>query len=290
MVTCKHVSEDKNLATSKYVTSIGMIIVAVVAFVIGLVAAPIVMPPSTGTTDSVWENIVKTGVIRVGTDPTWPPFESLNSTNQIVGFEVDLMDAIAKKLNKTVEWSSVLFDNIITSVKSKQLDLGVSGFSVTTDRLEEVQFTMPHSVTRGQVIMLQSKRDSLNITMLTSLTDLKTLSLKAGTQSGTTERDELDVAGVQYSAFSDYGMAIMDMASANPSVDCVYAETPITSSWIAQYQAQGKSIVIVYDTPYYPCAFVANKDAHTLVQMVDGALSDVIASGQLDTLRAKWHA
>jgi ABC-type amino acid transport substrate-binding protein len=284
------VSEDKNLATSKYVTSIGMIIVAVVAFVIGLVAAPIVMPPSTGTTDSVWDNIVKTGVIRVGTDPTWPPYESLNSTNQIVGFEVDLMDAIAKKLNKTVEWSSVLFDNIITSVKSKQLDLGVSGFSVTTDRLEEVQFTMPHSVTRGQVIMLQSKRDSLNITMLTSLTDLKTLNLKAGTQSGTTERDELDAAGVQYSAFSDYGMAVMDMASANPSVDCVYAETPITSSWIAQYQAQGKSIVIIYDTPYYPCAFVANKDAHTLVQMVDGALSDIIASGQLDTLRAKWHA
>lgn len=267
-----------------------MIVVAVVAFVVGLVAAPIVMPPSTGTTDSVWDNIVKTGVIRVGTDPTWAPYESLNITNQIVGFEVDLMDAIAEKLNKTVEWRSVLFDNIITSVKSKQLDLGVSGFSVTKDRLEEVQFTMPHSVTRGQVIMLQSKRDSLGITMLTSLADLKTLNLKAGTQSGTTERDELDAAGVRYSAFSDYGVAIMDMASANPSVDCVYAETPITTSWIAQYQGQGKSIVIVYDTPYYPCAFVANKDAHTLVQMIDGALSDVIASGQLDILRAKWHA
>jgi len=267
-----------------------MIVVAIVAFIVGLVAAPIVMPPSTGTTDSVWDNIVKTGVMRVGTDPTWPPYESLNSTNQIVGFEVDLMDAIAKKLNKTVEWSSVLFDNIITSVKSKQLDLGVSGFSVTTERLQEVQFTMPHSVTRGQVIMLQSKRDSLNITMLTSLADLKTLNLKAGTQSGTTERDELAAAGVQYSAFSDYGTAIMDMASASPSVDCVYAETPITTSWIAQYQAQGKDIVVVYDTPYYPCAFVANKDAHILVQMINGALSDIIASGQLDTLRAKWNA
>jgi ABC-type amino acid transport substrate-binding protein len=266
-----------------------MIVVAAVAFVAGLVAAPIVMPPSTGA-DPVWDNIVNTGVIRVGTDPTWPPYESLNSTQQIVGFEVDLMDAIAEKLNKTVEWSSVLFDNIITSVKSKQLDLGVSGFSVTAERLQEVQFTMPHSVTRGQVIMLQSKRDSLNISMLTSLADLKTLNLKAGTQSGTTERDELAAAGVQYSAFSDYGTAIMDMASASPSVDCVYAETPITTSWIAQYQAQGKGIVVVYDTPYYPCAFVANKDAHILVQMINGALSDIIASGQLDTLRAKWNA
>jgi ABC-type amino acid transport substrate-binding protein len=266
-----------------------MIVVAVVAFVVGLVAAPIVMPPSTGATDPVWDNIVKTGVIRVGTDPTWPPYELLNGT-QIVGFEVDLMNAIAAKLNKTVDWHNVLFDNIITSVKSQQLDLGVSGFSVTADRLEEVQFTMPHSVTRAQVIMLQSKRDSLGITTLTSLADLKTLNLKVGTQVGTTERDELSTAGVQYSAFSDYGVAIMDMASANPSVDCVYAETPITTSWIAQYQAQGKSIVVVYDRPYYPCAFVANKDAHTLVQMVDGALSDLIWSGQVDALRAKWHA
>jgi len=126
--------------------------------------------------------------------------------------------------------------------------------------------------------------------MLASLAELKTRNLKAGTQSGTTERDELSAAGVQYSAFSDYGTAIMDMASGSPSVDCVYAETPITTSWIAQYQAQGKSIVVVYDRPYYPCAFVANKDAHTFVQMINGALSDIIASGQLDTLRAKWNA
>jgi ABC-type amino acid transport substrate-binding protein len=279
----------KNLATSKYVTATWLIIVAVVAFAVGLFAAPVINPTGTTTTDTVWDNIVKTGVIRAGTDPTWPPYESLNQTNQIVGFEIDLMDAVAEELNLTVEWHNAVFDTIITSIKSKQLDIGVSGFSITADRLEEVQFTLPHSVTRGQVIMLQSKRDSLGITMLTSLANLTTLNLKVGTQSGTTEREELDAAGVQYSAFTDYGMAIMDMVSSNPSVDCVYAETPITTSWIAQYQGQ-KNIVVVYDHPYYPCAFVANKDAHTFVAKVDGALSDIIASGQLDVLKARWHA
>lgn len=279
------------MATSKYITTIGMVIIAIVAFAVGLFAAPIISPPSTTTTDSVWDNIVKTGVIRVGTDPSWPPYESINSTtSKIVGFEVDLMDAIAAKLNKTVDWRSVGFDTIITSVQSKQLDLGVSGFSVTAARLEVVQFTMPHSVTRGQVIMLQSKRDSLNVTMLTSLANLTTLSLRVGTQTGTTEQDELQSTGVQYNAFTDYGLAIMDMASTNPTVDCVYAETPITTSWIAQYQAQGKTIVVVYDTPYYPCAFVANKDAHTFVAKINGALSDIIAAGQLDALRERWHA
>jgi ABC-type amino acid transport substrate-binding protein len=277
------------LATSRYVIAIGMIIVAVLAFSAGFIAAPIINPSATTTTDSIWDNIVKTGKIRAGSDPTWPPYESLNNS-KIVGFEIDLMNAIASKLSLTVDWQSAVFDTIITSIKSKQLDIGVSGFSVTTDRLKEVQFTMPHSITRGQVIMLQSKRDSLHITTLSSLADLKTLGLKVGTQSGTTERDELDALGVQYSAFTDYGLAIMDMAGTNPSVDCVYAETPITTSWIAQYQAKGTSIVVVFDKPYYPCAFVVNKEATTFVTKINGALSDIIAEGTLDSLRAKWHA
>ena len=102
---------------SKYVAAIGMIIVAAIAFAAGFVLAPIVNPTTT-TTDPIWDNIVKTGVIKAGTDPTWPPYESLNSTNQIVGFEIDLMDAIAKKLNLTVQWNNAVFDTIITSIKS----------------------------------------------------------------------------------------------------------------------------------------------------------------------------
>jgi ABC-type amino acid transport substrate-binding protein len=282
-------SEGNSLA-SKYVIGVGMIIVAAIAFIAGFFGAPLINPSQQTTEDVIWKNIVAAGKIRIGTDPSWPPYELLNSSSQIVGFEVDLADAIAAKLGLTTEWRSVGFDTIIASVQSKDLDMGVSGFSVTADRLKQVTFTMPHSITRGQVIMLQSKRDQLNIIMLTSLGQLKTLGLTVGTQSGTTEFDELTSAGVSNRPFNDYGAAITDMASASPTVDCVYAETPITSSWIAQYQGQGKNIVVIYDTPYYPCAFLVNKDAHTFVDKVNGAMADVIAAGQLDALRAKWNA
>jgi ABC-type amino acid transport substrate-binding protein len=277
------------LATSKYVIAISLIIVAVLAFAAGFFAYPMITPKQT-TADTVWDNIVKTGTIRIGTDPSWPPYESLDSSNKIVGFEVDLADAVATRLNLTTDWHAVGFDTIITSVQSGDLDLGVSGFSVTADRLQQVQFSMPHSITRGQVIMLQSKRDQLNITTLTSLSNLTALHLTVGTQTGTTEQDELNAAGVTSRAFNDYGAAITDMASASPTVDCVYAETPITTSWIAQYQSQGKNIVIVYDTPYYPCAFVLNRDARTFVDKINGALADIIKTGQMDSLKAKWNA
>jgi len=273
----------------KPIIAVGMIVVLIVGFAIGLVAAPLLMPQSTAA-DPVWDSVVASGKIRIGTDPSWPPYESLDSNNKIVGFEIDLANAIATKLGLTLETSSVIFDNIVSSVKDKSLDMGVSGFSITPDRLEQVAFTIPHSTTQAEIIMTQSKKDALGITMLNSLSDLKTQGLTVGTQTGTTEESELIDAGVSHKSFTDYGTAIQDMMSANPSVDCVYAETPITTSWIAQYQAQGKAISIIYQAPYYPCAFVVNKDARTFLAKVDGALAEIIKSGQMDTLKAKWSA
>lgn len=279
----------KSLALSKYLTGLALVAMLLVGFGIGVVVSPMLMQPSTSE-DSVWDDIVKRGVIRIGTDPTWPPYQYLDDENNIIGFEVDIADAIAAELGLDVEWQSVGFDTIITSVAARTLDLGVSGFSVNAERLETVKFTMPHSITRGQVIMLESKKDELGIGMLDSLTDLKDLGLTVGSQQGTTEQDELIGAGVSRRDFSDFGAAISDMVSSNPSVDCVYAETPITSSWIGQYADQGIDIVVVFDIPYYPVAFVVNKDAPTFVAKMDGVLADMIASGQIDELRAKWNA
>ena len=280
---------NKNMA--KMITIVLVVIMLIVGFAIGLVSSPFLVAQNTSTEDTVWNNIQKTGVIRVGTDPSWPPYELLdNSTNKIVGFEVDLTNAVAAQLNLTVDWQSVGFDDIITSVQQNKLDMGVSGFSVTPARLQQVSFTMPHSTTRAQVIMLQSKIGSLKITNITLLQDLKNLGLTVGTQVGTTEQQELQAAGVSIRSWIDFASAIQDMASANPSVQAVYAETPITTAWIAQYQAQGVPIGIVYDHPYYPCAFVVSKNANTFLDKFNGAMAQVIQSGQLDQLRAEWHA
>jgi len=276
------------LVNSKYIVGAVAVLMLVVGFAVGLVASPLLTSTNTES-DPIWSSIQQSGKIRIGTDPSWPPFELLDDSGKIVGFEVDLMDAIAAKLDLNTEWHSVGFDTIIGSVQTKTLDLGVSGFSVTATRLEQVQFTMPHTFTRGQVIMLQSKKDSLGITTITSLSQLKTLGLTAGTQTGTTEQDELNAAGVSFRQFTDFGLAIQDMTSSNPSVDCVYAETPITTAWINQYAAQGKTIVVIYDIPYYPCAFLTNKDADTFVAKIDGAFADIIASGEFDQIKAKWN-
>ena len=274
------------------IVTIGLVIIMlVVGFAVGLVSGPLLMPQSSSATDTVWENIQKTGVIRVGTDPTWPPYQLRDeTTGEIVGFEIDLADACAEKLGLTIEWQDVGFDSIIVSVQQGQLDMGVSGFSITADRLDLVSFTIPHSTTEGQVIMLESIMAAKGITTVSSLEDFKTLGITVGVQDGNVQKEELEAAGVDIRSWSDSASPFQDMISANPSVQAVYAETPITTTWISQFEDQGKPTDVVYSHPYYPVAFLVSKNSHTLLDKMNGALTELIYDGTVDQLKAEWHA
>jgi ABC-type amino acid transport substrate-binding protein len=275
---------------AKKLTVALVVIMLVVGFASGIVASPMILAQNSGSTDSVWANIQKTGVIKVGTDPTWPPYQLRDSqTGQIVGFEVDLANAVAEKLGVRIEWNDVTFDNIILSVQGGQLDMGVSGFSVTPERLEQVSFTLAHSTTLGQVVMLKSVMQAKGITTVSSLEDLKTKGITVGVQDQNVEQTELQDAGVSIRSWGDSAAPFQDMVSANPSVQAVYAETPITSYWIAQFKAEGKDVGVIYEHPYYPVSFLTAKNSHTLLDKVNGALAELIYDGTVDKLKAKWE-
>ncbi len=279
---------EKKMA--KIITIALIVIMLIVGFGIGLVASPFLVPQTSSTTDKVWANIQQTKVIKVGTDPTWPPYQLRDSNNQIVGFEVDLANACAQKLGLSIEWTDVAFDNIILSVQQGSLDMGVSGFSVTPERLDKVSFTLPHSTTEGQVVMLKSTMEAKDITTVNSLADFKTLGIIVGVQAGNVEQEELQNAGVEIRTWSDSAAPFQDLTSGNPSVQAVYAETPITTSWIATFQAQGKDLGVAYKHPYYPVAFLTAKGSLTLLDKMNGALAELIYDGTVDQLKAKWHA
>ncbi|MFH7918377.1 MAG: ABC transporter substrate-binding protein, partial [Candidatus Aenigmatarchaeota archaeon] len=174
---------------AKYIVAIGLIIGLAVAFVIGVYVSPFILPKK-GPEDEVWARVVKNGKIVIGSSPDWPPYEYLEG-GKFTGFEVELAEMVAERLGLKVEWKAMGFDLIIPEIEAKTIDLGVSGFSVTPERLEKVQFIMPHSITEGQVIMLKSKATEIGITKLMSLEQLKEYNLICGVQVGTTQQDEL---------------------------------------------------------------------------------------------------
>ncbi|MCL7401516.1 MAG: ABC transporter substrate-binding protein [Thaumarchaeota archaeon] len=241
--------------------------------------------------DVVWENIQKRGTIIVGTSPDWPPFEFLDpKTGKLTGFEVELMELIAERLGLKVDWKTMDFATIIVAVEHKDIDLGVSGFSVTPERLEVVQYTLYHSITESQLIMLKDKAEKLGITRLDKLEQVADYKLIVGTGSGTTQEAELmDLVkrGVIPSeaarSYDDFGVALEDLKLGR--IDALYAETPVTTWWI---MTEKTPLVVVFSKPYWPVAFIAHKDSDELVSKINGVLAQLIVEGKVAELYKKW--
>lgn len=97
-----------------------------------------------------------TVTISVATSADYPPYESLDTKNNIVGFDPDMIALFPSYLDTDetkykFEFNNMSFDNIITQIQGKQADIGVSGFTYSKDR--KVEWSEPYSKT-GQMIVV----------------------------------------------------------------------------------------------------------------------------------------
>lgn len=81
-------------------------------------------------------------VLRVGTEAAYPPFEfTKDNSDALQGFDIEIMEALAKRMGYTVEWHNIGFDALIPAITSDQLDVAISGMSITEERKKIVNFT-----------------------------------------------------------------------------------------------------------------------------------------------------
>src|SRR5262249_9082139 len=85
------------------------------------------------------------GTLTVGSDATYPPFESINETSsKVEGFDIDLLNAIGAKEGFTVDVHNALFDTIFTALSYGQYDMVASASTITAERQQTVNFSNPY--------------------------------------------------------------------------------------------------------------------------------------------------
>lgn len=126
------------------------------------------------------DTIKKNGTIKVGNSADYPPFESIDSSGNRVGFDIDIMNEVAKRLGVKVEWVDMPFDSIIAAVQEGKIDMAISGFNYSEERDKTVDFTEAYYTSEDSFMVADSFTGQI-----TKPEDVA--KFKVGAQTGTTQ-------------------------------------------------------------------------------------------------------
>jgi polar amino acid transport system substrate-binding protein len=91
--------------------------------------------------DNHLDAIKQAGVIKVGTSADYPPFESVDENGNKVGFDIELMTELAKRLDVKLEWVDMPFDSLIAAVQEGKIDASISAFNYSEERDQTIDFS-----------------------------------------------------------------------------------------------------------------------------------------------------
>ena len=218
-------------------------------------------------------------VISVASDATWPPMEMVDANKNLVGFNIDFMNAVAKEAGFKVIIKNTAWDGIFAGVAAGKYDAIISSVTITDKRKKAMDFSMPY-VNAGQVLVVHSDSTAKVIA------DLK--GKKLGAQIGTTGAMEIKkVEGVELKSYDEIGLTFEDMAAGR--IDGVVCDTPIAANYALQkegYKGKFKIAGPTFTTEHY--GIVVKKGNKQLLDLINKGIKAVQAKGIDKELELKW--
>ena len=218
-------------------------------------------------------------LLKVGSDTTSPPMESIDpATGQVVGFDVDVVNAVCAKINCQAEFITTGWDGIFAALDQGSFDLVASGVSITEERKKAMDFSDPYIVNSQAVLM---RADDQGIT----LDAFKDAGRKLSAQANTTDAQvaESVVGKENVAAYDTFSAAII--ALKNKDVDGVV----INGANAAAYEREfaGELVVAIKDLESDPLGLVFRKGDENVAAFNEG-LKQIKDDGTLDQLIGKY--
>ncbi len=227
--------------------------------------------------EATLERIQRTRVLHVGTDATYPPFDSVDPTNgSVVGYDMDIVRALARSLGAEARFQVVPFDGIIAGLKTGKYDLVASAMTITPERARQVRFTSPYALA-GQAVAVRAEE-----TRIRGAADLGGLSI--GCQLGTTgEMEAKKIPGARVVSFDAIGAAFRDLENRN--LDAVIADSPTAGIFAHDHPTIRLAGEPITREEFGLAVRMADAD---LARALDGALEALRASGEMQRIANSW--
>ncbi|WP_233117657.1 lysine/arginine/ornithine ABC transporter substrate-binding protein [Aggregatibacter actinomycetemcomitans] len=210
-------------------------------------------------------------------EPSYPPFEFTNEKGEIIGFDVDIANAICKEIQATCHFKGEAFDSLITNLRSKRFDAAISAMDITEARAKQVLFSDPYYDSTASYVALKGKA---------TLDSAKNV----GVQNGTTFQQYTVAETKQYASKSYASLqdAILDLK--NGRIDIIFGDTAVLADMISkepEIQFVGDKVT---NKKYFGngLGIAMNKSNKALAESLNKGLAAIKANGEYQKIYDKW--
>lgn len=252
-------------------------IVAITLIVLGLVA-----PATAADNAPVLTRIVANKAVRVGVSGTQPPFNVVNKSGELMGYDIDLANLLADAMGVKAEFVKMPFAQLLPALEQGKVDMVMSGVTMSPDRNLKAAFVGPYIVS-GKAILTSS--DAL--AAIDQTEELDRSSLRIAALAGSTSEHFVKDAmpHVKLIPVTDYDAGVKMLLE--HKIDAMVADYPICAISELRYKDKG---LIASQKPLTiePMGIALPADDFLMVNMVTNYVGTLQMVGVLDMLEHKW--
>lgn len=238
-------------------------------------------PPDNGETTV---STVEEGVLMVGTDPPFEPFEFRDENEELTGFDIEMVEEIADRVGigaENVEYVETDFDTIFTQLAAERFDVIAAATTITEEREEIVNFSDPYF--KDQQALVINSNETPDIQSVDDLGEGHSVAVQSGTTGADWARENLEPQGVAVRQFPDAPDTYLSLEAGNV--------TGVIFDQLASVaEAEGRpglEVVEGLDTGE-EYGFPVNPANEELLDAVNEALQGMIDDGTYQEIYDKW--
>lgn len=233
--------------------------------------------------DSSLKTVKKSGKFVVGLDDSFPPMGFRDENGNIVGFDIDLAEEVAKRMGVKAEFKPIDWDGAILSLKNKDVDMIWNGLTITPARMEQIRFSDVYLTNRQVVIT--SRNSPIKIK-----TDLsgKIIGLQMGSSSEIALNNDANIAASlkEIKKYSNNVEALMDLA--NGRIDAVIIDEVVGRYYINKKPELYTVLEENFGAETYGVGF--RKKDISLTNEINRFLKEMTEDGTISKISEKWFS
>lgn len=222
------------------------------------------------------DNQTKTEHLMVGVSADNPPYEFMRD-GQIVGFDIDLINAMGERLGKKIVIKNFDFSGLLAALVSNNIDIAISGLTVTEEREKHVSFSIPYMTTK--VSVLYRLEDNFH-----GITDLqnKVIGVQLGTTWGIIANDLSKKVNIKINHLSNNLMLVEELKA--KVIDAIILEELQSQKFIENNQRLASFSLKEFSSEFA----VAMAKNSNLIKEMNKVIKDLEEEGEVEKLKKKW--